>query len=252
MDRLKTRFLSEMGRSELEERSKFVCGDCKYFKTKKCPMDVEYKLANTCYFYKPSKDQRGFLKQLKEKKNPKIHSITMNKNQKVKRKNRLKGKKSNKIFSDEGFIKCNLTYGFRIKLFLSEMIERETWKCQRKGCKDKQLFEVRAKHPTRSYKLNEDLIRTITEVMIELKLVCPGCNFVHSFPKYSAKEIRQYIKSVTSEPIFQKEPENEDEMQMMTRYVTQLAFPDGFEGNPLSENILLLFFPLSLFFLLTF
>ncbi len=235
MEELHNRFLSEMGRADLEERTKYACGDCKYFKKKKCPVNVEYDLAQPCFMYAASKDQKKFQKELFKKKTIKVWSMTMTKRNKIRRKKKLKlkDKISRKVFTEEGFVQCNLKHGYRIREFVHELIQRENWKCERKRCKNRMHFKIRVKHPTRHYRLDEDTIYKITDVMINLRLVCPSCNFVHTFPDECNREIKEFVRELKQEKIFQKEPETDDEMQLMTRYVSQIAFPDGFENDPL-------------------
>lgn len=234
MDYFKNKFLSEIGRIQLEERGKYVCGDCKYFGIKKCPIRIEYKLAPICYFYKASKEQRKYVKKSQWKK-IKEESITMSTKIKKKKKNRhkLEEDTSKRIFTKDGYVKCNLRFGFEVKRFLENLIKEKKWKCQRRRCKDKKTFQVRAKHPTKRINISEQLIYIITETYIEFKLVCPGCSFLHNFPIDVSKEIREYVKSLDDKKIFNKSPETEDEFRLMTKFVSQLVFPDGFENDPL-------------------
>lgn len=234
MDYFKNKFLSEIGRIQLEERGKYVCGDCKYFETKKCPIGIEYKLAPVCYFYKASKEQRKHFKKSQGKK-IKEESITMSTKIKKKNKNKHKFKEdtSKRIFTKDGYVKCNLRFGFEVKRFLENLIEEKGWKCQRRRCKDKKTFQVRAKHPTKRIDISERLIYTITETYVEFKLACPGCNFLHNFPTDVSKEIREHVKSLDNKKIFTKSPETEEEFRLMTKFVSQLVFPDGFEDDPL-------------------
>lgn len=232
MNRLKDRFLSEISRAESEQRSRFVCGDCRFYKKKKCPMDIKYDLSQTCYFYEPSKEQRKFERKTKNKK---LVSITMNSHRKKKQKKKIKNnpKESKNIFTNDGFIRCNLRYSFRVKKFIESFIEKERWKCKRRRCKSKQVFEVKAKHPTRQYKIMEDLIFKVSDVNVEFKLVCPSCNFLHNFPKLIVKEIREFIKTLNDENVFKELVDDKKEIEMITHYVAQLAYPDGFEEDPI-------------------
>jgi len=232
MNRLKDKFLSEISRAESEQRSKYVCGDCRFYKKKKCPMDIKYDLSQTCYFYEASKEQRKFERKTKNKK---LVSITMNlhRKKKQKKKNKNNPKESAKLFTKDGFVKCNLRYSFRVKKFIESFIEKEGWKCRRGRCKSKQIFEVKAKHPTRQYKIQEDLIFKVSDVNVEFKLVCPGCNFLHNFPRAIAKDIREFIKSLNDENVFKELVNDKKEIEMITHYVAQLAYPDGFEEDPL-------------------
>ncbi len=227
MDYFKNKFLSEIGRLELEEKGKYVCGDCKYFGKKKCPINVKYKIAPVCFFFKRSK------KQMKSKRDK---SVTMYETKKKKMKHKLSNEnESKRIFTRDGFVKCNLRFGFKVRSFLDGMIEKEKWKCERRRCENKQKFVVRAKHPTRQVKISEQLIYKITDTYIEFKLACPGCNFLHRFPTDLSREIRSYIKSLDDEKVFINPPETTEEAMMMTKYVSQLAFPDGFENDPLTS-----------------
>jgi len=228
VDYFKNRFLSEIGKLELEEKSKYVCGDCKYFKKKKCPIGVEYKVAPVCFFFKRSKKQRK-----------KGKSVTMQETKKKKmRKPKISDQDSKRIFTKDGFVKCSLRFAFKVRLFLNELVEKEKWKCERRRCDDKKKFIVRAKHPTRQVAISEKMIYTITDTFIEFKLACPGCNFLHRFPTDYSKEIRTYTKSLDSEKIFIDPHETTEEAMMVTRYVSQLAFPDGFENDPLTSMYL--------------
>lgn len=235
MDHLKNRFLSEMGRAQIESKGKYVCGDCKYFRKEKCPIEVKYDTANICYFYKHSKKQKKYFMKTIMKRNNKIDSVTLSDKQKKKRKKKKINNptQSKKIFTDDGFIRCNLRYGFKVKEFLEKIIEEKSWKCERRRCKDRKMFVVRAKHPTKKINISENAIYKITDTFIEMKLTCPSCNFLHNFPKDVSGEIREFFKTLTDENIFIKSPESEEEIRMIVSYVSQSVFPDGYEDDPL-------------------
>lgn len=235
MDYLKNRFLSEMGRAQIESKGSYVCGDCKYFRKEKCPIEVKYNIANICYFYKPSKKQKKFFMKNLTKKNNKIDSFTLNEKQKKRRKKKKIGNptQSKKIFTDDGFVRCNLRYGFKVKEFLEKIIKEKEWKCERRRCKDRQRFVVRAKHPTKKITVSENSIYKITDTFIEMKLACPSCNFLHTFPKDVSNEIREFFKTLTDENIFVSSPDSQEEIRMIVNYVSRSVFLDGYEDDPL-------------------
>jgi len=230
---LESEFLSDIGREEFQQRSQYVCGDCRYFlKEKKCPINVQYKLASVCFYYRHSKEQRIYMKSLEQKGKEKFKSLTIQKVKKKRKKSsHLDDSKSKKIYINPGFIRCNLQYAYRLKIFLEDLIKKESWKCRRSRCKDKQLFQVHVE--SRRYKVEEDVLYHATDRMIDFTLICPSCRFIHNFPKDILKEIKEKLKEIKSLEIFPEKPKTHEDRLRVLNYVKGLVYLSGFERNPL-------------------
>lgn len=228
-------FLANLGQSGFEDNKNFVCGDCKLFKTKHCPVKVEYKLAPICHFYIPDKSQKIYQKTNKSK----ILSVTIFLNERLKRKRRKKTttKVSNKLYTEKGFINCDYRFGYLILDFLEKIVKVQKWKCQRKRCKDKKEFIVRVFNRRRN-KVDKDTVYTVTSRKIDMILVCPGCNFIHGFPTTILKDVRDYIKEIKSKNLFENNKcETLEEKQKIISYIRNLLFHSCVGHKPIYTYI---------------